>query len=144
MGKRRKGRELLVQSLYAMEISGSDLQDCIDDQLERRNASAETAAFVRPLGEKIAVHRDMLDRDLDRVLDNWDPKRVGVVERAIFRMAIAEMRFTPDVPQNVVINEACEVARLFCDEDSVKFVNGVLDKAIAKLGKTSGTDENMT
>ena len=49
MGKRRKGRELLVQALYASAISGGDLMDCLDDQLERRQASAETAAFVRPL-----------------------------------------------------------------------------------------------
>jgi transcription antitermination protein NusB len=140
VGKRRKGRELLVQSLYAMEIGESALQDCIDDQLERRSASSETADFVRPLGEKIEANREMLDHDLDAVLENWDPKRVGAVERAILRMAIAELRFAPDVPEKVVINEACEVARLFCDEDAVKFVNGVLDNAFAKLKEKPATD----
>jgi N utilization substance protein B len=64
---------------------------------------------------------------------NWNPERVGKVERAIFRLAIAEMRYCPEVPNNVVINEACEVARLFCDEDAVRFVNGLLDKAARNI-----------
>ncbi len=129
MGKRRKGRELLVQALYASAMSGGDLMDCLDDQLERRGASAETASFVRPLAGSIDRLRDRLDADLDRLLENWDPARVGNVERAVMRLALAELRTSPDVPPNVVINEACEVARLFCDEDAVRFVNGVLDRA---------------
>lgn len=129
MGKRRKGRELLVQALYAAELSGQPLHDCLDDQLERRQASAETAAFARPLADLIVKHRQALDADLDRLLDHWDPDRVGNVERAIFRLALAELRHGLDVPRNVVINEACEVARLFCSEEAVRFVNGLLDRA---------------
>ena len=133
MGKRRKGRELLVQAIYAAAVGGGDLQDCIDDQLERRRASAETAAFVRPLADLIGRHRDELDSSLDALLENWDPARVGQVERAIFRLALAELRFTADVPVSVVLNEACELARLFGDESMVKFVNGLLDRASRTL-----------
>ncbi len=133
MGKRRKGRELLVQAIYAAAVGGGDLQDCIDDQLERRQASAETADFVRPLAELVARHRDELDSSLDDLLENWDPARVGQVERAIFRLALAELRFTADVPVNVVLNEACELARLYGDEGTVQFVNGLLDKAARRL-----------
>ncbi|HPF35098.1 MAG TPA: transcription antitermination factor NusB [Candidatus Krumholzibacteria bacterium] len=135
MGKRRKGRELLVQALYAAELSGQPLHDCLDDQLERRQASAETAAFARPLADVIAKHREALDADVNRLLDHWDPDRVGNVERAIFRLAIAELRHCPEVPPSVVINEACEVARLFCDEDAVRFVNGLLDRAAREMAK---------
>lgn len=129
MGKRRKGRELLVQALYAAELSGAPLHDCLDDQLERRQASAETAAFARPLADIILARREELDAALDGLLEHWNPERVGNVERAIFRLALAELRHCPDVPPSVVINEACEVARLFCDEDAVRFVNGLLDRA---------------
>jgi len=129
LGKRRKGRELLVQAIYAAAVGGGDLQDCVDDQLERRGASAETADFVRPLADLIDRHRDDLDARLDALLENWDPARVGQVERAIFRLALAELRFAADVPVNVVLNEACELARLFGDEGTVQFVNGLLDRA---------------
>lgn len=129
MGKRRKGRELLVQALYAAALSGQDLQDCVDDQLERRDASADTAAFARPLADLIARHRASLDAALDRLLQNWDPERVGQVERAICRLALTELRHCPEVPPQVVINEACELARLYCGEEAVGFVNGLLDRA---------------
>lgn len=140
MGKRRKGRELLVQALYASAMSEGDLMDCLDDQLERRQASAETAAFVRPLAGRIEANAKQLDADLDALLENWNPERVGNVERAIFRLALAELRYSPDVPRNVVINEACEVARLFCDENAVRFVNGLLDKAAARIVDDPGPD----
>jgi N utilization substance protein B len=140
LGKRRKGRELLVQALYASAMSEGDLMDCLDDQLERRQASAETAAFVRPLAGRIEANAKQLDADLDALLENWNPERVGNVERAIFRLALAELRYSPDVPRNVVINEACEVARLFCDENAVRFVNGLLDKAAARIVDDPGPD----
>jgi N utilization substance protein B len=133
LGKRRKGRELLVQAIYAAAVGGGDLQDCVDDQLERRRASAETADFVRPLAELVATHREELDSSLDDLLENWDPERVGQVERAIFRLALAELRFAADVPVSVVLNEACELARLYGDEGTVQFVNGLLDRAARRL-----------
>ena len=129
MGKRRKGRELLVQALYAAAISGQDLQLCVDDQLERREASAETAAFARPLADRIALNRASIDATLDGLLQNWDPERVGQVERAICRLALAELRYSPGTPPRVVINEACELARLYCGDEAVGFVNGLLDRA---------------
>lgn len=129
MGKRRKGRELLVQSLYAAAVGGQDLHDCVDDQLERRGAAAGTAEFVRPLARLIAEHGKELDAAVDSLLVNWNPDRVGQVERAIFRLALAEIRYCRDVPVRVVIDEACELARLYCTEETVGFVNGVLDRA---------------
>lgn len=139
MGKRRKGRELLVQAIYAAEVGGGQLQDCVDDQLERRTASAETAAFVRPLADRIARECGDLDASLDALLENWDPMRVGVVERAICRLALAELRWALDVPVNVILNEACELARLYGDEGTVQFVNGLLDKA-ARTARPRGDD----
>jgi transcription antitermination protein NusB len=133
LGKRRKGRELLVQALYAAQISKASVQDCIDDQLERRNASAETAAFVRPLGEQIEQNYELIDSNLNNALTNWNPDRVGNVERSIMRMSIAEVLFTEDVPDAVALNEALEVARLFVDDGAVNFINGVLDKVLRNM-----------
>lgn len=136
MGKRRKGRELLVQALYAAALSGQDLQVCVDDQLERRDAPGDTADFARPLATLIAQHRASLDATLDGLLQNWDPERVGQVERAICRLALAELRYCPEVPVRVAINEACELARLYCGDEAVGFVNGLLDRAARDLAAT--------
>jgi len=136
VGKRRKGRELLVQALYAAALSGQDLQVCVDDQLERRDAPGDTADFARPLATLIAQHRASLDATLDGLLQNWDPERVGQVERAICRLALAELRYCPEVPVRVAINEACELARLYCGDEAVGFVNGLLDRAARDLAAT--------
>lgn len=133
MGKRTKGRQLLVQSLYAAEMSGKDLPGCLDDQVERRGPAPDTVEFARRLAADIEANRRELDRSLDGLLKNWDPDRIGRVERAIFRLALAELRFHPEVPARVVLDEACELARLYCGEDAVGFVNGVLDRARAEF-----------
>ncbi len=82
-----------------------------------------------PLADLIARNRADLDNGLDALLENWDPSRVGQVERAICRLAMAELRYSLDVPVNVVLNEACELARLYGDEGTVKFINGLMDRA---------------
>ncbi len=129
LGKRTKGRQLLVQALYAAEMSGTDLLDCLEQQIERRGPSPETAVFVRRLAAEIAANRADLDAKFSELLQNWDLARVGQVEQAICRLGLAELIHHPEVPARVALDEACELARLFCGEEAVKFVNGVLDRA---------------
>jgi N utilization substance protein B len=133
VGRRRKGREILLQAEYASQLSGRPLDACLDDQLVRRDPSDETATFARNLATKLVAHRAASDRWLAGLVENWDPERVGQVERAILRIALTELRYSPDVPWRVVINEACELARRFCEEDAVGFVNGVLDRAAVQV-----------
>jgi N utilization substance protein B len=141
MGKRRKGRELLVQALYASRASGADLFDTLADQLERRKSAAETEAFARALARKIYQHRAQVESWLGLLLRNWSLERVGEVERAILVVGLTELRHSPEVPYRVVINEACELARLFCDEDAVSFINGVLDRAKDEVLAAEARDE---
>lgn len=133
MGKRRKGREIVLQSLYASVISGSDLKVALDDQLARRESADETAAFASDLGSKLAAHRPELDTWLRALVSRgWSPDRVGVLEKVILTIGLAELRYSPDVPWRVIINEALELTRRYCEPDAVGFVNGVLDAAAAE------------
>lgn len=133
MGKRRKGRDIVLQSSYASLISGAALRDTLADQLSRRESADETAAFAEDLAGKITLHFDELKKWLTALIsDRWDPKRVGVLERAILTMGLAELRYSPEVPYRVAINEALELTRRYCDEGAVGFVNGVLDHAAAE------------
>ncbi len=129
MGKRSKGRALLLQSMYAARISDRGLTECLEEQLDRRDSGDETTEFVRALSRKVINHGRELEAALPPLLENWDIKRVGLLEKLILVMALAELHHSPEVPQRVVINEACELARSFCDENAVRFVNGVLDRA---------------
>ncbi|HPF70906.1 MAG TPA: transcription antitermination factor NusB [Candidatus Krumholzibacteria bacterium] len=133
MGKRRKGREIVLQSLYASLISGAALQDTLADQLSRRESADDTALFARDLAIKLAAHKADLDAWLRTlVARGWNPDRVGMLERVILTIGLAELRYSPDVPWRVVINEAVELARRYCEDEAIGFVNGVLDRAAAE------------
>ena len=134
MGKRRKGREIVLQSYYASMISGASLLDTLDDQVVRRESADETNVFARDLAGKVSKNGPELKRWLGTLVsDNWDINRLGVLERAILTIGLAELKHSPDVPYKVVINEALELTRRYCDEGAVGFVNGILDRAASQL-----------
>jgi N utilization substance protein B len=134
VGKRRKGREIVLQSMYASLINGGPLLDVLEDQLSRRESADETSEFARDLGRKVKVHAPDLESWLRTLVSSkWDPSRLGTLEICILSMGLAELRHSPEVPWRVVINEACELARRYCDENAVGFVNGVLDKAASEV-----------
>ncbi len=135
MGKRRKGREIVLQASYASLISGASLSVTLKDQLDRRESADETSDFAEDLMKKILLnHTDLKDKLFHLTSQsNWDPNRVGVLEKAILTMGLAELLFSREVPVKVVINEALELTRRYCDEGAVKFVNGVLDTAAGKI-----------
>jgi len=134
VGKRRKGREVVLQSSYAAMISGAKPGEVLEDQLGRRESAPDTAAFARSLMDKVAGNRPELDTWMKGLIsEKWSPERLGVLEKAILVIGLAELKFCPDVPVKVVINEALELTRRYCDENAVGFVNGVLDKAAGQL-----------
>lgn len=134
MGKRRKGRDIVLQSSYASMISGATLLDALADQLSRRESAPETVEFANDLGGKISANAAELKRWLGTLIsDKWDPSRLGVLERAILTMGLAELKYSPEVPYRVAINEALELTRRYCDEQAVGFVNGVLDRAASQI-----------
>jgi len=128
MGRRRKARELLVQAIYAAEVGQVPLPESIAVQMERRNPGPDARAYVKRIATLYAEHGSGLDAEIDEALVGWSPERVGVVERAILRLALLEMKHARDVPPRVVVNEALELARTFSTEDAARFVNGVLDR----------------
>jgi len=65
---------------------------------------------------------------LKEKLENWSLDRLPKIERTILRLAVYELRFSKEVPERVVLNEAIELCKMFGDEKSGRFVNGVLSK----------------
>ena len=121
MGKRRKGREIVLQATYASLISGASLQVTLGDQLSRRESADETSEFAEDLMNKIQMNRTDLQQKLNQLLENsnWSPERLGILEKVILTMGITELVHSKDVPVRVVINEALELTRRYCDEKAV-------------------------
>ena len=70
----------------------------------------------------------MLDEEIAKISDGWNIGRIGKAELAILRVAIFEMLYDDDVPYKVAINEAVELAKIYCNEDARSFINGLLAK----------------
>jgi N utilization substance protein B len=128
MSRRRKAREIALQTLYADELSGVGWEQAFDDTIKRRRPSEEAVDYAGKLLACVLEHREALDRSLSDILENWELERVSVVDRNILRIALAELRFFPETPTNVIINEAIEVAHRFSSEEAGRFVNGILDR----------------
>jgi|APLow6443716910_1056828.scaffolds.fasta_scaffold144021_2 N utilization substance protein B len=135
MSRRRKAREIALQALYAVEISGSEWEDVLDDMLKRRNPSDEAAEYARRLVSAVNESRVEIDRMIVECLENWKFERVSVIDRNILRIALAELIHFPEVPGGVIINEAIEIAHRFSSNKAGKFVNGILDRLAGEVRK---------
>jgi N utilization substance protein B len=135
MGKRRRARELVLQALYETEFSDRPAVQVVDEQIERRGPSDETAGRARELFLKTLEKRDDLDRIIRSFLEHWDFERVSLVDRNILRLALAEVLYFPDVPSRVIIDEAIEIAHRYSSEEAGAFVNGLLDRFVKEFRK---------
>ncbi|MDG1358719.1 MAG: transcription antitermination factor NusB [Akkermansiaceae bacterium] len=107
-----------------------DPESTIVDFAHLRASSAELSTFRRETQElvsQILEHKEKIDADLARVIENYAPERVDPVDRAILRLASYELQMSDDIPRAVTINEAIEIAKKFGTSDSPRFINGILD-----------------
>jgi N utilization substance protein B len=118
---RRSARRQAVVVLYQQDL----LRLGTEEALAR---SAETALddYAVRLVRGVGQHRDEIDEVLGKNVAGWSLQRLGVLERAILRLATYELLREPDVPSAVVIDEAVESAKRFCSDEAGSLVNGVL------------------
>ena len=127
MGSRTKSRELALQMLFQWEVGEHPPAYVVQTFMHGRNLAPDVAIFARSLFEGTVSEVSALDRTIAEHAKNWRTERMAAIDRNILRMALYEMLHHPETPGTVVINEALELARRFASEDSVEFVNGVLD-----------------
>lgn len=139
---RRKSRELALQTLYAfnMQNEGKEskavkMDDLKNELIFSRNVKQVVAEYASDLIDIERKHQRKIGNILSATSENWDVDRFSQVDKAILRLAIGELLYFPDVPIKVVINEALEVARMFSTDESVSFINGILDTVSSKWRK---------
>jgi N utilization substance protein B len=125
--KRRTAREKAVQCLFQIDMAGVNLEDALALVMED---SEEDSQYLRYLVEHTLEHLPEIDAEIQKYLRGWQLDRIANVDRAILRLAFFEMMFEQDVPDKVVMNEAIELAKLFSDEQSHRYINGVLSSFV--------------
>ena len=94
---------------------------------ESKPVDTEITAFANALFEGTFARQAEIDVMIADYADNWNMKRMAVIDRNILRLGVFELMHQKDVPSKVCINEAIELAKRFGDADSSKFINGILD-----------------
>ena len=135
---RHRARESALQILYHWEIGRRDVHDAAETffAFQWPNAdppAGDLRAFATRLARDTVNRLDAIDPLIAETAERWRPERMAVVDRLILRLAICELLRDPGTPPAVVINEALELARTFSTEESVKFINGMLDAIRKKI-----------
>ena len=126
-GTRRKGRELALQALYQIEITGDSSVAAVDLFLEHFEGNAAAKEFARRLVSGVVSQSADIDRRIAECTENWRLERLAKVDLVVLRMATYELVFCPDIPSRVSLDEAIEIGKRFGSADSATFINGVLD-----------------
>jgi transcription antitermination protein NusB len=122
--KRHEAREKALQALFQVDVGRIPPDEALQNVTEGKEADP----FLQQLVYGVVEHQQEIDELLRANLEKWTLERVANVDRAILRMATYEMKYVDDVPVNVSLDEAVELAKKFGDTKSGSFVNGVLSK----------------
>jgi N utilization substance protein B len=139
-GARRRGRELALQALYQLDVTGGQSQTVAADlwryfdEPESAPAPDEARAFATELVCGVLEARERVDGLIAAAAEHWRLERLSQIDRNILRIGAYELLCRPDVPASVAIDEAIEIAKRFGSDDSGAFVNGVLDQVATVVG----------
>ncbi len=115
-----------MQMLFQWDMSRQDPAKLEAKFWRTAKAADNTRAFANKLFEGAAKDADELDALIVQHAQNWRLERMAIIDRAVLRLAIYELR-TGETPPKVVLNEAVDLAKKFSSEDAGAFVNGILD-----------------
>ena len=132
--KRTEARQRALQALFQLDSTELTIEEAMQHALAvDEETEAKTNAFFEQLVRGTTENLEAIDASLNEKLENWTLARLPKIERTILRLSVYELKFANDAPNKVVLNEAIELCKLFGDEKSSKFVNGVLSKYIDSM-----------
>jgi N utilization substance protein B len=111
---------------YQREVTGRPFDELLED----------SKPFTRQLAENAEARRAELDEIIARHSRGWTIDRIAPLERNIMRVALYEALYDDEIPVEVALDEAVELAKEYCGADAPGFVNGVLGAAVAEAQKT--------
>lgn len=129
---RRRARELALQVLYQIDIGHAEAEQALARTIEILDLESHgDPVFARGLIHGVQEHRRHLDSVIARLSKDWRLERITYVDRNILRMGLYELLYlAAQVPPNVAVNEAVELAKKYGTEESSRFVNGILGRVV--------------
>jgi N utilization substance protein B len=133
--KRRHLRELVMQGLYALEISKDAPQHIIDTIFAELKNNEPDYSFTVDLFLATVNHQEEIDGILRKKAEHWEYHRIALIDKLLLRIAACEIMYAADIPPKVSINEAIEIAKDYSTDSSGTFINGILDAFLTEMKK---------
>ena len=131
---RSRCREWALQVLYQAEYVGHRQGEII--RFYRHfEEYGDAPAYLVKLVEGVVAHQEGLDKLIRQHSEHWRLERMAATDRNLLRLSLYELLHVPDVPAKVVINEAVELAKKYGSDESGSFINGILDRIRAEVGR---------
>jgi len=132
-GARRQARELALKALYMYDIQGNPDDETLRRFWSESPSKKEVRIRAREMVARIVENVDMLDARIEAASDNWRIGRMSRVDKNVLRVAVCEILMDDDIPPQVSIDEAIEIAKRYGDTHSPAFVNGILDRVLKEV-----------
>jgi N utilization substance protein B len=141
---RHIARELAFKILFQTDVGRNPWQEVLPRTIAEDNLPEQTRIFLEQLVKGTVQNLKLIDSEITRYAQDWKLERMANTDRNILRMAIYEIKFLDEIPPGVTINEAVELAKLYGDEESGKFVNGILGNMVRTIENKVATIKSDT
>ncbi|HIE12911.1 MAG TPA: transcription antitermination factor NusB [Desulfotomaculum sp.] len=130
---RRRAREAGVIVLFEVDIGRAEVREAFERRMNEWNITGPDREFAESLVFGVHLKQQTIDGIVAELSRDWRIERMNGVDRNVMRVALYELLFRDDIPPNVAINEAVEIAKRYAGEESPRFVNGILGKVAERL-----------
>lgn len=123
---RKRARIGVMQALFSMDLNDDFSTDKLDLFMENHEFQGDEVDYIKRTVPDILDKLEVVDETIEKNLKGWAMARLAKVDRQILRIAVYEFLYKDDIPEEVSINEAVEIARLYSSNEAPKFINGIL------------------
>lgn len=132
---RKQAREGTMQVLFQMSLMNDFSRESLDLFIGNNKFTVAEREYIVDAYEHITDKMELIDEHIENHLQGWKIDRIAKVDLNALRIAIYEILYRDDIPVEVAINEAIEIVKKYSNEESFKFVNGVLGSFIKEIEK---------
>ena len=142
---RHLAREIAFKIIFEYGFQDKDAEELFDDYLELhseefKGASEDDLAYIKDVVTGVKTNLMTIDDKIKSKLKDWNFERISKVDMSVLRLAIYEIIYIKDIPEKVSVNEAVELCKMYGEDNSPSFVNGVLAKI---MEENSGRPTNV-
>lgn len=129
---RKKSREKAMELLFSITLSKDSVEEAMEVFVDNYEGNIKELDldYIKALLEGVEANKNEIDSIIERNLQNWKLDRISKINLTILRVGVYEIVFDENIPKKVALNEAIELGKVYSDEKSVSFINGVLDKVL--------------